>query len=802
MAKSVSAGSTGKKSRHTPAQKKAAREAREKQARAQLKGPRRRPEGRYGESSDRRDDRGGYQRRDDRGGSDRRDDRGGYQRRDERGGYQGREDRGGYQGRSDRGGYQGRNDRSGSDRGGYQGRSDRGGFERRDDRGGYQGRSDRGGYQGRNDRSGSDRGGYQGRSDRGGFERRDDRGGYQGRSDRGGYQGRSDRGGFERRDDRGGYQRRDDRGGYQRRDDRPARPRWADEDRSDYRQERRDREVREERRTGSRNEHTWRTHRDERDGREARRGHHEGRGWEDRRHRGDRFDDRRGGRPERDDAGFVEAEQEREAADAAYQEHLAASAAKETVATVTEDNGFAALGLHEDLVAALARTGITQPFPIQAATIPDALEGKDLLGRGQTGSGKTMAFGLPMLHRLAGRPRAVPHRPRAIILTPTRELAMQIVDALAPLMRAIDKRFLLVAGGMSYTPQLAGLERGVDVLVATPGRLIDLIERSAADLSEVEVTILDEADHMAEMGFVDAIKQVLDLTPTDGQRLLFSATLDHGVDQVAQAYLTDPVTHSTDDVAASVDTMEHHVFLVHPHHKKPITAAIANRPGRTVVFCRTKLGADRVAMQLRDSGVFAAALHGGLNQAQRTRVLDAFKGGTLPVLVATDVAARGIHVDEVSLVLQVDPPADHKDYLHRSGRTARAGEDGVVVTLALPHQKRQVGRLLDAAGVQTDPLPVAPEDVAVIETAGGSVPDAEPIPQSRLDDILRPPRPQGRGGRGRYNDRNGRDGGRGGRGGYGGRGGDRDQRGGPSRRPRRDPDAPARDARPDWRPRG
>jgi superfamily II DNA/RNA helicase len=310
------------------------------------------------------------------------------------------------------------------------------------------------------------------------------------------------------------------------------------------------------------------------------------------------------------------------------------------------------------------------------------------------------------------------------------------------------------------------------------------------------------------MGFVDAIRQVLDLTPADGQRLLFSATLDHGVDQVAKTYLTDPVTHSTDDATASVTTMEHHVFLVHPHHKKPITAAIANRSGRTIVFCRTKLGADRIALQLRESGVFAAALHGGLNQAQRTRVLDAFKAGTLPVLVATDVAARGIHVDDVSLVLQVDPPADHKDYLHRSGRTARAGDRGAVVTLALPHQKKQVGRLLDAAGVQTDAVVVAPEDIAIIETAGGSMPTAEAIPQSQLDSILRPARPAGRGGRGRYGDR---DGGRQG-GGYrgnrpdrgndrGGYGGPRRSQDGPNRRPRRDPDAPPRDSRPDWTPR-
>ena len=782
----------GKKPRHTLAQKKAAREAREKQARAQLKGRRNDPRGERrgftgdvgaGEKSrwrdrDEADPRGRGERADRRGA----DHRGGYGRReDERGGYQRREDRDGYQRRDDRGGYERR-----EDRGGYQRRDDRGGYERRDDRGGYQRRDDRGGYQRRDDRGGyerrDDRGGYQRREDRGGYQRREDRGGYQSRDgeQRGDYQRRDDRGGYERRDDRGGYQSREDRGGYQRRDG-------------------------DQRGGPDRREHTWRSHREDREGRTAERGRHEGRSWDqDRRRRDDRrwesrdrFD-RRDERPVLDPDAHLEAEAERDEADAAYQERRAAALTEDAGATVTQDNGFAALGLHEDLVATLARIGITQPFPIQAASIPDALAGRDLLARGQTGSGKTMAFGLPMLHRLAGRPRAVPHRPRAIILTPTRELAMQIVDALAPLMRAVDRRFVLVSGGMSYTPQLKALEKGVDVMVATPGRLIDLVERSACDLSEVEVAVLDEADHMAEMGFVEAITQLLDLTPAGGQRMLFSATLDHGVDKVAQTYLTDPVTHSTDDAIASVSTMEHHVFLVHPHHKKPITAAIANRPGRTVVFCRTKLGADRIAMQLRESGVFAAALHGGLNQAQRTRVLDAFKSGELPVLVATDVAARGIHVDEVSLVLQVDPPADHKDYLHRSGRTARAGEDGVVVTLALPHQKRMVQRLLDQAGVQTDPREVAPEDVAVIETAGGSVPTADPIPQSRLEEILRPRRPQGRGGQGRP--------GRGaGRGGYGAPRRDRD---GGGYRGRQDRDSGGYrgrqdrgDARPDRRPR-
>jgi len=430
------------------------------------------------------------------------------------------------------------------------------------------------------------------------------------------------------------------------------------------------------------------------------------------------------------------------------------------------DSDFAQLGLDSRLVSALAQQNITSAFPIQQVTIPDALAGRDVLGRGQTGSGKTLAFGLPLLHRLQGRQAAAAQRPHALILTPTRELAMQIVDALAPLASALRLRHQLIAGGMPYSPQLRSLERGVDVLVATPGRLADLIERGAVDLSQVHMTVLDEADHMAEMGFVEAINDLLDLTPADSQRLLFSATLDHGVDKIAARYLHDPVTHSTEGASASVSTMEHHLFLVHPHEKKAVTAAITNRPGRTVVFVRTKLGADRVAIQLRESGVFAAALHGGLNQAQRTRVLAAFKSGELPVLVATDVAARGIHVDDVSLVLQADPPADHKDYLHRSGRTARAGSAGAVVTLALPHQRRPVQRLLDAAGVQLEAATVGPQDEAVILTAGGAMPSGEPIPQSRVDAVMRPKnsgsgsrRPAGGRGQGRQrpHSRSGRD---------------------------------------------
>ncbi|MGZ4743933.1 MAG: DEAD/DEAH box helicase [Oryzihumus sp.] len=409
--------------------------------------------------------------------------------------------------------------------------------------------------------------------------------------------------------------------------------------------------------------------------------------------------------------------------------------AVEVPVTIADDNGFAALGLPAPIVARLARDGITAPFPIQAATIPDALAGKDVLGRGQTGSGKTLSFGLPMLTRLAAGERAKPNKPKALVLVPTRELAMQVSDALQPLVHVLGLSHKLVAGGMPYPPQLMALEKGVDLLIATPGRLNDLIERGAVQLDEIDIAVLDEADHMAEMGFLPEITAILDLIPAGGQRLLFSATLDRGIDTVVERYLTDPVTHSTDEATASVATMEHHILLIEPMHKKVITAEVANREGRTVVFVRTKLGADRVAEQLREQGVFAAALHGGLNQGARNRVLGAFRDGKLPVLVATDVAARGIHVDDVSVVLQVDPPADHKDYLHRSGRTARAGDKGTVVTLALPHQRRGMERLAREAGLETVPTRALPGD-DVLAATGARTPTGVPVPEHEFRRLL------------------------------------------------------------------
>ncbi|MCE7080894.1 DEAD/DEAH box helicase [Streptomyces sp. ST2-7A] len=359
---------------------------------------------------------------------------------------------------------------------------------------------------------------------------------------------------------------------------------------------------------------------------------------------------------------------------------------------------FADLGLPDEVVRRLAHNGVTVPFPIQVATIPDALAGRDILGRGRTGSGKTLSFGLPLLTRLSGR-RTQPKRPRGLILTPTRELAMQVSDALQPYGDVLNLRLKVVCGGTSMGNQIYALERGVDILVATPGRLRDIINRGACSLEDTEVAVLDEADQMADLGFLPEVTELLDLIPSGGQRMLFSATLENEIDSLVKRYLVDPVSHEVDAAQGAVTTMSHHVLVVKPRDKAPITSAIAARKGRTIVFVRTQLGADRVAEQLREVGVKSDALHGGMTQGARTRTLADFKDGRINVLVATDVAARGIHVDGIDLVLNVDPAGDHKDYLHRSGRTARAGRSGIVVSLALPHQRRTVFRLMEDAGV-------------------------------------------------------------------------------------------------------
>ncbi|MFJ6853226.1 DEAD/DEAH box helicase [Streptomyces sp. NPDC091271] len=362
-------------------------------------------------------------------------------------------------------------------------------------------------------------------------------------------------------------------------------------------------------------------------------------------------------------------------------------------------DAFADLDMPAALLKTLAAQGVTDPFPIQGATLPNSLAGRDILGRGRTGSGKTLAFGLALLARTAGR-RSEPHAPLALVLVPTRELAQQVTDALTPYATSVNLRVATVVGGMSISRQSGALRRGAEVLVATPGRLKDLIERGDCRLDQVAITVLDEADQMADMGFMPQVVALLKQVEPDGQRMLFSATLDKNIDRLVKMFLTDPVVHSVDPSAGAVTTMEHHVLhVLDETDKKAVATKIAAREGRVIMFVDTKRAADRFAKRLLASGVRAAALHGGRSQPQRNRTLDQFKNGQVTALVATNVAARGIHIDDLDLVVNVDPPTDHKDYLHRGGRTARAGESGSVVTLVLPEEKREMTRLMQDAGI-------------------------------------------------------------------------------------------------------
>ncbi|MFF9565925.1 DEAD/DEAH box helicase [Streptomyces sp. NPDC014685] len=383
---------------------------------------------------------------------------------------------------------------------------------------------------------------------------------------------------------------------------------------------------------------------------------------------------------------------------------------------------FAELDMPAALLKTLAAQGVTDPFPIQGATLPNSLAGRDILGRGRTGSGKTLAFGLALLARTAGR-RAEPKAPLALVLVPTRELAQQVTDALTPYATSVNLRLATVVGGMSITKQSGALRRGAEVLVATPGRLKDLIERGDCDLGQVAVTVLDEADQMADMGFMPQVVALLKQVEPDGQRMLFSATLDKNIDRLVRMFLTDPVVHSVDPSAGAVTTMEHHVLHVtDATDKKAVATRIAARDGRVIMFVDTKRAADRFAKRLLASGVRAAALHGGRSQPQRNRTLDQFKNGQVTALVATNVAARGIHVDDLDLVVNVDPPTDHKDYLHRGGRTARAGESGSVVTLVLPEEKRDMTRLMADAGIAPRTTRVSSGDEELVRITGAREP--------------------------------------------------------------------------------
>jgi superfamily II DNA/RNA helicase len=381
---------------------------------------------------------------------------------------------------------------------------------------------------------------------------------------------------------------------------------------------------------------------------------------------------------------------------------------------------FADFALPQQLVDSLARDGIDQPFPIQTATLPDSLAGRDVLGRGRTGSGKTLAFALPVITRLAASsPKRRPGRPRALVLAPTRELASQIDATMAPLAKAMGLRTQTIFGGVKAGPQQSALRQGVDIVIACPGRLEDLMQGGHAHLDGIEITVLDEADHMADLGFLPTVRRILDRTPKNGQRMLFSATLDGAIDVLVKRYMSAPVVHSVDSVESPVSTMTHHVLHVDRDARLKVIADLTAAPGRTVVFTRTKHGAKALARQLNARGVSAVELHGNLSQGARTRNLGKFSSGNATTLVATDIAARGIHVDDVALVVHADPPVEHKAYLHRSGRTARAGAAGTVVTMMLDSQTGDVRDLTRKAGIKATITRVSDGHPLLTEIAPG-----------------------------------------------------------------------------------
>ncbi|WP_457031510.1 DEAD/DEAH box helicase [Kitasatospora sp. P5_F3] len=386
---------------------------------------------------------------------------------------------------------------------------------------------------------------------------------------------------------------------------------------------------------------------------------------------------------------------------------------------------FEELDMPAALLSVLTRQGVTTPFPIQAATLPNSLAGRDVLGRGRTGSGKTIAFGLAVLARTAGQ-KAEPRRPLALILVPTRELAQQVTDALTPYAHAVRLRMATLVGGMSIGRQAQALNRGAEIIVATPGRLKDLIQRGDCQLDGVAVTVLDEADQMADMGFLPQVTELLQQVAEGCQTMLFSATLDRNVDRLVRTFLKDPVTHSVDPSAGAVSTMEHHLLHVQNSDKNATIAHIASRDGGVIMFIDTKHGADRLVQDLLANGVKAAALHGGKSQPERTRTLEQFRNGAVTALIATNVAARGIHVDGLDLVVNLAPPSDHKDYLHRAGRTARAGESGTVVTLVLPNQRREMARMMTTAAITPESTRVHSTDEELARITGARVPTGIP----------------------------------------------------------------------------
>ena len=395
---------------------------------------------------------------------------------------------------------------------------------------------------------------------------------------------------------------------------------------------------------------------------------------------------------------------------------------------MSSDTTFASLGVPASLTTVLAASGITVPTPIQAATLPDSLAGRDVLGRGRTGSGKTYAFLLPLLTRLAAsKATRQSRKPRALILAPTRELANQIQAAMTPLAKPLGINSLTIFGGVGQNPQVNGLRGGIDVVVACPGRLEDLLGQGALTLDAIEITVLDEADHMADMGFLPGVRRIMDRTPRSGQRMLFSATLDAGVDVIVKRFLSNPVTHSADSALSHISTMSHHIFHVRADARLPVLVDLTSAPGRTMIFTRTKHGAKKLSKQLNASGIPTVELHGNLSQNARTRNMDAFQAGKASTLVATDIAARGIHVDDVNLVIHADPPVEHKAYLHRSGRTARAGAEGIVITLMTDDQVADVRDLTRKAGIKATTTRVDASHPLLKQLAPGERTLTEPL---------------------------------------------------------------------------
>ncbi|MCU1505262.1 MAG: box helicase [Microbacteriaceae bacterium] len=397
---------------------------------------------------------------------------------------------------------------------------------------------------------------------------------------------------------------------------------------------------------------------------------------------------------------------------------------------------FGALGVPAPLVAKLAASGIESAFPIQVDTLPDTLSGRDVLGRGKTGSGKTLAFAIPMIARLGGElagGHRRPGRPLGLILAPTRELATQITTAMEPLADAYGLKITTIFGGVSQQRQVAALKAGIDIVVACPGRLEDLMKQGFVSLDAIEITVLDEADHMADLGFLPVVTRIMDKTPNTGQRMLFSATLDNGVDRLVKKYLHNEVLHSVDEATSHVSAMTHHVFEVDSvEAKRLLIERLASGTGRRILFMRTKHHAKKLAKSLTDAGIPAVDLHGNLSQVQRDRNLASFAAGDTRVLVATDVAARGVHVDDIELVIHVDPPAEHKAYLHRSGRTARAGKEGEVVTIVLPTQRKDTAALLRKAAIDVAPQRVTATSDAVAALVGEVAAYVKPVPRAAV----------------------------------------------------------------------